>query len=60
MFSGYGSRLFSRRPVGWPMQSTSGFSIAVIIRLVIFFSSLLNEVWIEAITQSSASSRSSG
>ena len=46
-------------PVRWPMQSTCGFSIAVITRLVISSPEVRNEVWTLATTQSSASSRSS-
>ena len=56
----YGSRRSIRRPVGWPMQSTSGCSIAAIMRFVIAFSPTRNDVCTDAMIQSSCSSRSSG
>ena len=40
------------------MQSTCGFSIAAITRLVISLPEIRNEVWTLATTQSSCSSRS--
>ena len=42
-----------------PLHSTRGFSIAAISRSLITRASSLKAVWIEAITQSSAASRSS-
>ena len=55
----YGSRRSISRPVGWPIASTSGCSIAAIIRSVIACSLMPNEVCTLAITQSSSPSSSS-
>ena len=56
----YGGRVSILRPVGWPIASSHGCSIAAIIRSVIAASSMPNEVWIEPITQSRRCSSSSG
>ena len=55
----YGSRLAILRPVGWPIASIHGCSIAATIRAVMFFSVMLNEVCTEPTTQSSSASSSS-
>ena len=55
----YGGRVSILRPVGWPIASSHGWSIAAIMRSVIAASSIPNDVWIEPITQSRRSSSSS-
>ena len=55
----YGGRASILRPVGWPIASSHGWLTAAIMRSVIAFSSMPNEVWIEPITQSRRCSSSS-
>ena len=55
----YGARVSILRPVGCPIASTSGCSIAAIMRAVISFSDIANDVCTDAITQSSSASSSS-
>ena len=54
-----GARRSILRPERWPIASTSGFSMALMIRLVIVSESIRNEEWTLAITQSSSASTSS-
>ena len=59
MSSAYGWRDVILRPVGWPIASIHGCSIAATMRFVISAPGMPNDVCTDAITQPSWASRSS-